>query len=353
MQPPSVCASSRPRLQSNAAALTNPLIRQGQDPYLVCHWGRYYLLMSEDDRRLTLRCAARLADLAHVPCTVVWEAPRTGPTRAHIWAPEMVLIEGHWYIYFAADNGRNVTHRMYVLESVGSDALGPYREKGKIADQTDTWAIDGTVLEEDEDRYFIWSGWPGHDNVQQNLYIARMETPWSLSGERVLLSEPTHAWEIPARFPGDMHDGAIPRVNEGPSVLQRHERVFLVYSANGSWTEDYCLGLLTRDRGSNPLDADAWRKSPRPVFAKNPDVGVYAPGHNSFFQSPDGSEDWIVYHANLTPRGGWKKRTVMAQRFTWRADGTPDFGEPLAPGASHARPAGEAAVAIGVTDAAA
>ncbi len=353
MQPPSMCASPRPLPQSDTATLTNPLVQRGQDPYLVCHQGHYYLLMSEDDRRLTIRCAARLADLGRVPTTIVWEAPRTGPTRTHVWAPEMVLIDGHWYIYFAADNGRNVTHRMYVLESVGRDPLGPYREKGKIADRTDMWAIDGTVLEEGEDRYFIWSGWPSHQNVQQNLYIARMSTPWSLSDERVLLSEPTYAWEIPTRFPTGMHNSVIPRVNEGPVLLCRNRRVFLVYSANGSWTEDYCLGLLTRTAGSNPLDRYAWRKSVEPVFVKNPAAGVYAPGHNSFFQSPDSREDWIVYHANLTRRGHWKKRTVMAQRFTWQADGTPDFGAPLAPGTCQGGPAGEAATVVEVLDVAA
>lgn len=343
MQLSSTLVSDRPFRHMGAATLTNPLIDRGQDPYLVYHQGCYYLLMSEDDRRLTLRRATRLADLRHTRPTVVWDAPRTGPMRAHIWAPEMALIDGHWYIYFAADDGRNETHRMYVLESVGHDPLGPYREKGKIAAATDTWAIDGTVLAEGEDRYFIWSGWPGYENVQQNLYIAVMDTPWSLSGERVLLSEPTYSWEIPTQLPGGMHDGVIPCVNEGPALLHRHGRVFLVYSANGSWTDDYCLGLLTREEGSDSLDPHAWRKSPEPVFVKNPAAGVYAPGHNSFFQSPNGREDWMIYHANLTPRGGWKKRTVMAQQFSWRADGRPDFGVPLAPGMPYLGPAGEAA----------
>jgi len=39
----------------------------------------------------------------------------------------------------------------------------------------------------------------------------------------------------------------------------------------------------------------SWKKYSEPVFsAKN---GVYAPGHNANFYSPDGKETWNVYHA--------------------------------------------------------
>lgn len=43
------------------------------------------------------------------------------------------------------------------------------------------------------------------------------------------------------------------------------------------------------------MNACDWKKYPEPVFsAKN---GVYAPGHNANFYSPDGKETWNVYHA--------------------------------------------------------
>jgi len=60
---------------------------------------------------------------------------------------------------------------------------------------------------------------------------------------------------------------------------------------------------------------------------------VFAPGHNSFFKSPDGKEDWILYHANSEPgQGCGKHRSPRAQKFTWNADGTPHFGEPVKEG---------------------
>ena len=49
--------------------------------------------------------------------------------------------------------------------------------------------------------------------------------------------------------------------------------------------------------GSPDGDAENYKKFPNPVFQQAPENGVYAPVHNSFFKSPDGKEDWIIYHA--------------------------------------------------------
>lgn len=130
--------------------------------------------------------------------------------------------------------------RMYVLQSKGLDLFGEYAfpagtQEGKMADASDKWAIDGTVLDYRGERYFIWSGWEGEVNDQQRLYIARMASPWQLAVPRVEISRPELAWE---RI-------GTPQVNEAPQVLlSPGGRLFLTYSASGSWTDDYCLGLL-------------------------------------------------------------------------------------------------------------
>ncbi|MEV4631018.1 family 43 glycosylhydrolase [Micromonospora sp. NPDC049523] len=68
----------------------------------------------------------------------------------------------------------------------------------------------------------------------------------------------------------------------------------------------------------------------------------FAPGHNGFFTSPDGTESWIVYHANDSAGGGCDmNRSTRAQRFTWNADGTPNFGIPARLGTALTVPSGE------------
>ena len=56
-----------------------------------------------------------------------------------VWAPEIHFINNRWYIYFAADNGDNKNHQMYVLESETQDAQGKYKFMGQL--KTDGWAM--------------------------------------------------------------------------------------------------------------------------------------------------------------------------------------------------------------------
>jgi GH43 family beta-xylosidase len=198
---------------------------------------------------------------------------------------------------------------------------------GRIAAPSDRWAIDATVLVLGKRMFFVWSGWEGERNVRQDIYIAPMSNPWTVSGGRVLISRPEHTWEKVGR----------PAVNEGPTALQRGGKTFIVYSASGSWTDGYCLGLL-EFVGKDPLKTASWRKHRAPVFA--PTAGVFGPGHASFTTSPDGREDWIVYHAAKRRGSGWD-RNIRMQRFTWDAEGRPHFGRPTPEGARLAVPSGE------------
>jgi GH43 family beta-xylosidase len=299
----------------------------GADPWVVRWAGVYYYCHAKANAVRVSR-AARLQDVARAEPAVVW-APRRGtPWSRELWAPELHRLDGRFYVYVAASDGRNRNHRMYVLEGDPVDPQRPFRLKGRITDPEDRWAIDGTVLAmDDRRRYFVWSGWEGAENVAQSLYVAPLWNPWTIGERRVRISTPEHAWERNAR----------PFVNEGPAVLRGPGgRVFVVYSAGGSWTDDYSLGLLSLD-GDDPMLPGAWTKRPFPVFSST--RHVFGPGHCSFVKSPDGAEDWIVYHAARHRGAGWK-RDVRMQRFGWTADGEPDFGIPVAPGLALEPPSG-------------
>jgi len=71
-------------------------------------------------------------------------------------------------------------------------------------------------------------------------------------------------------------------------------------------------------------------KNSRPLFVKDPQKKVFAPGHNSFFKSPDGCEDWILYHANSNSGDGCSsKRNPRMQKFSWDETGFPVLGTPV------------------------
>jgi GH43 family beta-xylosidase len=127
-------------------------------------------------------------------------------------------------------------------------------------------------------------------------------------------------------------------LNEGPQVLERNGQVFIIYSTRESWTPAYRLGQLRLNGADAELmDPTSWTKS-GPVFAAA--NGVHGPGHNGFAKSPDGTEDWLIYHAKVDTGPNWN-RVIRLQRFTWRPDGSPDFGTPVASGVPLPVPSGE------------
>lgn len=291
----------------------------GADPWIWQQDGIYYFTYTQGAKVVLYKTG----DIAHLG-DVVSSAPAyatvyTPPsTMKDIWAPELHRINNKWYMYFAADDGTNSNHRMYVIEN---DSIDPTTHnwvlKGKVSDSTDNWAIDGTILDYNDQLYMIWSGWESPSSSVQNLYIAKLSDPWTIEGSRVKISSPQYDWE--------KHGLSV---NEGPAVLKNAAgNVFVTYSGSLYATDNYCLGMLSLKPGGDPMNAADWTKSTEPVFARNDTGAVYGPGHNGFFKSPDGTEDWIVYHARSKPNAGDNNpRNVRIQRFNWNSDGTPDFG---------------------------
>lgn len=303
-----------------AASFTNPLNQSGPDPWMTHHDGNYYLAATTwggPDVGLTMRKAPTIEGLKNAAPVQIWQ-DSTPDRCCNYWAPEFFLLDGpngpRWYGHFtggaAGDDFVN-TQYMHVIESEGTDPMGPYTYKGKLVERN---ALDGTVLEIDGDMYAVYSVW----NQTQDLAIKRMSSPWETTGEEVILSRPAYDWE--------RQDGTV---NEGPVALYRGDQTFIVYAASACWGPNYKLGLLTY-QGGDPLDPDSWVKRAQPVFQRSDRNGVYGPGHNTFFESPDGSETWMVYHANDQPTDGCDMgRTPRIQKITWNDDGTPNFGEPV------------------------
>jgi GH43 family beta-xylosidase len=311
---------------------TNPLLTSAPDPWVEQKDDWYYVTHTTG-KDLKLYRTKKMSELPKAEVKTIWTPPATGMNSKQIWAPEIHFIQGKWYFYYAADDGNNENHRMWVLENEAADPFtGTWIDKGEIELPGDKWAIDGTAFEHNGELYFLWSGWEGDVNLRQDIYITKMANPWTPEGDRVLLSKPEFDWEI---------KGGKPAINEAPQFLARDNRLFIFYSASGCWTDDYALGMLMAPAASNPLDPSSWAKLREPIFEKNASSHAFGPGHNSFFTSPDGTEDWILYHANPEPgQGCGGKRSTRMQKFGW-AHGTPAFGSPVPLGAAIERPSGE------------
>ncbi len=307
--------------------ISNPLVLQRADPQIMKHDGWYYLMASVPEYdRLALRRSKTLAGLAAAEEVVVWHRPAKGVMGGYIWAPELHHFDGRWHIYFAAGNSDDVFHiRTYVLACDDKNPLtGTWHDLGQVITPWDTFTLDSTVFEHRGTRYLCWAQSEPGIKTNSNLYLAPLATPTTLAAVPARLTVPELPWEIIGY-----------KVNEGPAILQRNGRVFLTYSASAT-DEHYCMGLLTAKDDADLMDPASWVKSPEPVFKSAPAHKVWGPGHNSFTIDEKG-RDMLVYHARDyqmiegNPLHDPNRHTRV-QPVHYRADGTPDFGAPVANG---------------------
>jgi GH43 family beta-xylosidase len=315
----------------------NP-IGPGSDPWVVRQGGYYYFAESRDNGIWVYKSSS-LTSLRQNE-KQIWAAPSSGWNRTNVWAPELHFFDGLWYVYYAAGSSGPpfIAQRAGVLQSTSDDPQGSYVDRGMLytgddvqGRANDIWAIDLTVNRINGQLYAVWSGWTANastDRTPQNLYIARMSDPATISSNRVQIAAPVETWE----------KGTELDLEEGPEFLEHAGQEFIIYSTRESWLPAYRLGQLRlASATADPMDPANWVKS-GPVFAGT--GSVYGVGHASFTTSPDGTEDWIVYHSKVDPSPGWN-RDIRVQKFGWNSDGSPNFGIPVTAGQSIALPSGQ------------
>lgn len=272
----------------------------GQDPHIIQYENSFLLIQSAyANTRIVIKQFTNLNDMKRNQSHTVWIEGK----HQLLWAPELHEIGGKWYIYYAASpTGRNEDHRMYVLEA--DTPLGHYHSLGRVETPDDFWAIDQTILHHEGQYYTFWSGWPTENaGFPQNLYGALLHSNSNgrivpnRIGARSLLSKPSYEWEQ-----------SISSIIEGPQVLKHQEKLFLTFSANASWTNEYCVGLLEYI-GGPILSSDSWVKHPQPILKGG--------GHGCQVG------DFYVYHRKLSHAPGWNDRELGVTKVEWDDQGLP------------------------------
>ncbi|KAI5364158.1 putative glycoside hydrolase, family 43 [Septoria linicola] len=326
---------------------TNPIVPTvGADPWMIRHDNYYYMTYTTNSNITILRSSS-LTDFADAEVKLAFDPPPGQNYSTDLWAPELHNINDKWYIIFTADPNNDspppeieslcdwncpaVYHRMYVLESSGPDPwTSNYTLKGEL-DTFDQFAIDGTYFQHSSGLYHIYSCWfDKYQSWPANLCITKMSNPWTVETnvtERQTISVPSNPWE---KTPYGRMENVRLSSNEGPQQLTNPKtgQQFVIYSAARSDNRNYCLGQL-EFVGDDPMNVQDWRKNNDGcVFYQNALEKAYGVGHASFTKSPDGQEDWIVYHGMENPFSGWSARTIRAQKFEWNQDGSPKFPRP-------------------------
>ncbi len=308
------------------------------DPFMTYDGGTgyYYLLPTKSDRLEIFRSRHAGNILGDAESAVVFRAngEENGIFGA-VWAPEMHKApDGKWYIYTSGltDPGDRKSLRLFVLQSKSADPFDGFRFIGLL--DKDLYAIDPTVLTLPDGRQVMCYSRVLYTYAGQVLEIAEMVNPYTLGEKRTVIASPEYPWETLPPFCGSKS------INEGPFFAENGGRLFIFYSGNGAYFDDYCLGALEYT-GGDILSSGAWRKLPKPFLTQG--NGVYGPGHASFFRSPDGSELWCAYHGlhehnydeHLAPR------LLHLQKVEFDGEGYPVPARPLPNGSVLPAPSGE------------
>ena len=304
------------------------------DPFMTYDpkTGYYYALVTRCDRVEIFRSRHAADVIRRGESRVIYtpDGERDG-IWGMIWAPEMHRgTNGRWYIYTSGlYDPEKWPKRLFILEAMTDDPFGEW--KFKSMPLPDEHAIDPTVYTHtDGKQYVCYSLVDG----EQVLRIHEMTDPYTFGERCAVIARAEYDWE---RVPPYVGRHAI---NEGAFFLKVGERLFIIYSANGCFTAHYCLGVLEYV-GGDLCDAASWVKHDRPLLTYG--NGVYAPGHASFFRSPDESEIWCAYHGVKEYTEVLKEtpRYMHLQKVILDEGGFPVMNAPIGCECEQAPPSGE------------
>jgi GH43 family beta-xylosidase len=231
---------------------------RGADPSVIRVGSTYYSAESSNGQ-IWVRSAAAPEQLDASPRSSVWSNPGN---MQEVWAPQLIHAGSTYYIYFSA--GAGTAHRMYVMSSATPDS--GYSAPAPLPLPDDKWAVDGNAFNYRGQWWFVWSGWLGDTDGEQDLFIARMSDPMTVYGPRYIISQPRETWERV-----DSNPPAY--INEAPEpIVDPYGQLHVVYSANGSFGTNYCLADLRLRQGGDPTFVWDWYKSNGCMFGANADT---------------------------------------------------------------------------------
>ncbi len=308
----------------------SPLVLGSQaDPMMMTYGGMYYLYVNDSMNSDRVHITSSLAGMSSSSDPVL----ATPPAGSGIGASSCFYIfhwNNHWYQYCADSVGG------FAYESATDDPQSAYTFLGRLPVPTGLVGYAEWPIQVGSQLYMLFTdaGSGSQVGCKWCIYAAQFSDPVTISGSWNVIAQPaTSGWEC----------GGGNCINEGGSIVVHGNNVYMLFSAGGYESPDYCVGMQTASTSSDLSQMSSWTKYPGCVISRNDSVGAYGPGSCLWFQSPDGTQDWVVYHVKTTTTIDFtgEDRRLEAQQVSWDANGNPVFGQPYALGTYRPLPSGD------------
>ncbi|MGL6159010.1 MAG: family 43 glycosylhydrolase [Microbulbifer sp.] len=289
-------AGPNPPGQWDAPQAGNPFVPgYWADPTIIVHDDTFYIYVTTDGpgwgaNELTVWHSK---DFKNWTNTVLnWPGRDDGFTN--VWAPDVIEgTDGRFYMYIS------INHEIWA--GVADHPLGPWRnaldeDKPFIALDFDPEVhhIDANAfIDDDGQPYLYWgSGWewergPGYVGL--------------LADDMVSFTKPPRRTHPPHFF-------------EGPYMLKRDGRYFLMYSDGKVSEPSYKIRYSYSKSPTGP-----WTEPEQsPILVTSADRTVFGPGHHSVLQWK--GDYYLVYHRDANPFMGMAHRQLCIDRLVFNKD---------------------------------
>lgn len=303
------------------------------DPSILFSEGRYLLVGTENG--IVPKPGERTSGQAVFPLYVsedlqCWKLAETplgaGRLLARVdafgtssfWAPQLFRHRGHWFFAYSCD-------RRWGL-AAADRAEGPFKTVLEFP-RDRGFAIDPYVFRDDDGGVFAY--YSGGNCIRA---VRLTESLDAFDGDIVTCVVSDREWErlpledryrkLNQRLGYGACDGfnSSDRVIEGPSVLKRHGKYVLFYSANDFRSPDYCVGVAVADAPKGP-----WKKLQGGPVLWREQSGLNGTGHGDVFFDRAG-ELWYVFHAhNSNIRIDPRRTGIIRLHETVGTDGYPRY----------------------------
>jgi GH43 family beta-xylosidase len=315
---------------SNGASYTNPVYAgQFPDPFVLRHEGTYYAFATtgqsqkKDGRIFSVLSSKNLYDWEEVGGALT---PPAGSEGADFWAPEVVFVNGKFYMYYSRGGGAinaNVGHRLHVATS--DQPAGPYQEVALLDVPESKFTIDAHPFQDTDGSWYLFYA---RDFIDSNdgyypgtgLVVDKLIDMTKLGNQSRTVMRARHPWtlfEANRRMP--IYNNQVFaqwHTLEGPFMRKHEGKYYCFYSGANFLTDRYGVDFVVADSIFGPYSDTGAEKGAR-VLHSVPGK-VRGPGHHSHAMSPDGKTEVLVYHA-------WdeamKERQLCIDPLLWTPEG--------------------------------
>jgi GH43 family beta-xylosidase len=291
------------------------------DPFVLKHDGQYYAYGTapgQDGGELPILHSTDLVNWNFVGWAIY---PKQG---IEFWAPEVAYHEGKFYLYYSARGIEDRDHQLTV--AISERPEGPFEETGKVLVPDEPFSIDAHPFQDSDGQWYLFYSQDfltldGDDRVGTGIVVDRLVDMTTLAGDARVVVRPHLDWHLfrkERQMYGAVYDWYTV---EGASVL-KHNGLYYCFYSGGAWEyENYGVSYVVAEHPLGPY------RRPEEAFhaiLKSVPERMIGPGHNSFTVSPNGEEQFIVYHAWDT---GMTGRRMCIDRFHWN-EGIPTVEGP-------------------------